>query len=71
MNLLCLQILQEYNNRVGTLDLVLFGEFLEHLTRVHRILRIYRYTLQENYNENHSYSLPTGSSSVANLISND
>lgn len=34
------QILEEYNERHNSLHLVLFDDALEHLTRVHRVLRM-------------------------------
>uniref|UniRef100_A0A3Q3DBI2 Dynein axonemal heavy chain 10 n=1 Tax=Hippocampus comes TaxID=109280 RepID=A0A3Q3DBI2_HIPCM len=36
------EILEEYNNRMSRMNLVLFDDALEHLTRVHRIIRIDR-----------------------------
>lgn len=43
MENLCLQIFEEYNERTMTkLHMVLFNDMLEHLTRVHRALRMHR-----------------------------
>jgi dynein heavy chain len=36
------EIIDEYNDRRGALDLVLFDDCLDHLTRVHRIMRMHR-----------------------------
>lgn len=36
------EIMDEYNERVGNLDLVLFDDCLDHLTRVHRTLRMHK-----------------------------
>lgn len=36
------EILEEYGERVDKLNLVLFEDCLEHLTRVHRTLRMHR-----------------------------
>ncbi|XP_019718448.1 dynein heavy chain 10, axonemal-like [Hippocampus comes] len=36
------EILEEYNDRMSRMNLVLFDDALEHLTRVHRIIRIDR-----------------------------
>lgn len=36
------EILDEYNDRIGGMDLVLFDDCLEHLTRVHRTLRMHK-----------------------------
>jgi dynein heavy chain len=36
------QILEEYNERHNRLHLVLFDDALEHLTRVHRVLRMHK-----------------------------
>lgn len=36
------EILGEYNEVRGKMDLVLFEDALEHLTRIHRVLRMYR-----------------------------
>jgi dynein heavy chain, axonemal len=36
------EIMDEYNERRGTLDLVLFDDCLDHLTRVHRTLRMHK-----------------------------
>ena len=36
----CLQILEEYNERYNPMNLVLFDDALEHLTRVHRVIRM-------------------------------
>lgn len=38
----CLQILDEFNERIGKLSVVLFEDCLEHLTRTQRILRMDR-----------------------------
>ena len=37
-----MQILEEYQERKGKMALVLFEDCLEHLTRVHRTLRMHR-----------------------------
>ena len=37
-----LQILEEHSERRGKLSMVLFNDALEHLTRVHRTLRMQR-----------------------------
>lgn len=36
------EIMDEYNDRKGNLDLVLFDDCLDHLTRVHRTLRMHK-----------------------------
>jgi dynein heavy chain len=36
------QILEEYNDRHNKLNVVLFDDVLEHLTRVHRVLRMHK-----------------------------
>ena len=36
------EIMDEYNERLGNLDLVLFDDCLDHLTRVHRTLRMHK-----------------------------
>jgi dynein heavy chain len=36
------QILEDYNERYNRLHLVLFDDALEHLTRVHRVLRMHK-----------------------------
>lgn len=36
------EIMDEYNERIGNLDLVLFDDCLDHLTRVHRTLRMHK-----------------------------
>lgn len=36
------EILDEYNERNGSMDLVLFDDCLDHLTRVHRTLRMHK-----------------------------
>ncbi|KAL7022048.1 hypothetical protein ACKWTF_012111 [Chironomus riparius] len=36
------EIMDEYNDRRGSIDLVLFDDCLEHLTRVHRVMRMHR-----------------------------
>ncbi|CRL07346.1 CLUMA_CG020322, isoform A [Clunio marinus] len=36
------EIMDEYNDRHGNMDLVLFDDCLDHLTRVHRVLRIHK-----------------------------
>jgi dynein heavy chain len=36
------QILEEYNERHNSLHLVLFDDALEHLTRIHRVLRMHK-----------------------------
>ena len=36
----CLQILEEYNEKYNPMNLVLFDDALEHLTRVHRVIRM-------------------------------
>lgn len=36
------EIMDEYNERRGKLDLVMFDDCLDHLTRVHRVLRMHR-----------------------------
>ncbi|XP_061623123.1 dynein axonemal heavy chain 10-like [Phyllopteryx taeniolatus] len=36
------EILEEYNDRISRMNLVLFDDALEHLTRVHRVVRIDR-----------------------------
>lgn len=36
------EILEEYNENMSKMNLVLFDDALEHLTRVHRIIRIDR-----------------------------
>jgi dynein heavy chain len=36
------QILEEYNKQHTRLNLVLFDDVLEHLTRVHRVLRMHK-----------------------------
>jgi len=35
-----LQILSEYNDRNTPMNLVLFDDALEHLTRIHRVIRM-------------------------------
>jgi dynein heavy chain len=37
-----IQILEEYNEQHGKLHLVLFDDTLEHLTRIHRVLRMHK-----------------------------
>lgn len=39
------EIMDEYNERRGSIDLVLFDDCLEHLTRVHRVMRMHRYVI--------------------------
>jgi dynein heavy chain, axonemal len=39
------EIMDEYNERRGKLDLVLFDDCLDHLTRVHRVLRMHRFEI--------------------------
>lgn len=36
------EIMDEYNDRRGTMDLVLFDDCLDHLTRVHRTMRMHK-----------------------------
>jgi dynein heavy chain len=36
------QVLEEYNERCNRLHLVLFDDALEHLTRLHRVLRMHK-----------------------------
>lgn len=36
------EIMDEYNERKGNMDLVLFDDCLDHLTRVHRTLRMHK-----------------------------
>lgn len=43
------EIVVEYCERRGKLNLVLFEDCLEHLTRVHRTLRMNRYSYRESY----------------------
>lgn len=42
------EIMDEYNERRGKLDLVLFDDCLDHLTRVHRVLRMHRFVGVQN-----------------------
>lgn len=42
MSIFVQEILEEYNENKPRMNLVLFDDALEHLTRVHRILRIGR-----------------------------
>lgn len=37
------EIMDEYGERIGAMDLVLFDDCLDHLTRVHRVLRMHKY----------------------------
>ena len=39
-NSLSLQILEEYNDKYKAMNLVLFDDALEHLTRIHRVIRM-------------------------------
>lgn len=38
------EIVDEYNVKLNNMDLVLFEDCLDHLTRVHRVLRMHKYT---------------------------
>jgi dynein heavy chain len=37
-----IQILEEYNKQHSRLHIVLFDDALEHLTRIHRVLRMHK-----------------------------